>query len=89
MVAYQKPVEVEAYMCPKCKQTVYARCIHDTHTCFCGSVICQGKLSETAGKNNVFSFDKSDIIVDASINQLMLDFYYNGGHYGTIQGEKK
>ena len=87
-VAYKKPVEVVAYICPKCKQTIYSRSKSDMHTCFCGSVECTGKLTKLAEQNKVTDFSTMKLIVDASFEQLSLDFVYNGGHYGTIQPKK-
>ena len=87
-VAYKKPVEVTAYTCPKCKQTVYSRADGDSHTCFCGSVACNGKLTKLAEQNKVTEFSTSKISIDASLENLSLDFYYNGGHFGTIQPKK-
>lgn len=88
MVAYAKPVSVNAFTCPKCKQTVYARCEHDLHTCFCSSVDCHGRLTNMAEKNGVSSCDSVSLTIDASQEELSADFYYNGGHYGTIQPHK-
>jgi acetyl-CoA carboxylase beta subunit len=88
-VAYKKPVNVVAFSCPKCKQIVYSRDKCDSHICYCGSVDCHGRLTEAAEKNKVAATEKSVITVDASLEELSRDFYYNGGHFGTIQPEKK
>lgn len=76
-------MKVQAFICPKCKQTVYARTEYDSHTCFCGSVDCRGMLTKYA--SDVTSFESKEIEVDTTKDLLRIDFMYNRGEYGTIK----
>ena len=72
---------LNGFTCSKCKQTVYPRCKFDLHTCFCCNVDCHGNIV-----NKEIPAKSVEIEVDATARELELDFYYNGGQFGTIKG---
>ena len=80
--------KIMAYKCPNCGWEVYARNKHDIHTCFCGTVRCDGYVitpEKIVGKQLEFRL----VEIDASLQDISQDFYWNGGRFGSIQPTKK
>lgn len=80
-------ITVKAITCPKCRDTIYSRALHDHHGCTCGHVFVDGGLDYLRfGWRGGDEPTLSEISVDATKRELYDDWNHSFDKYGLIPG---
>ena len=78
-------LEVNAYICPKCGDTIFSRAEHDFRSCSCKEIFVDGGFSYT----RVGYIDKPPEFIKLKLNVTKKELYYdyNNGvdKYGKIK----
>jgi hypothetical protein len=78
-------LEINAYICPKCRDSIFSRAQHDFRSCSCGEIFVDGGFSYT----RVGYKDQPPEFVKLKLNitkkELYDDYNYRVDKYGLIK----
>lgn len=85
-------MKITALKCPKCRDLIYSRAVHDFHYCTCGSVSIDGGFDYCRmGHSKDLKFDDLkwvDVKVKATKHELYQDWNCHTDKFGVIKNDQ-
>lgn len=79
-------MKINTIVCPKCKQRIYSRALHDFHWCKCKNVAIDGgnEYIRITAKENIEDIKVEEINLEITPKELFEDWNKGSDKYGWI-----